>query len=91
MNQARTGTDNRTFNLVSVLYHSLESAATNEKYLRDAQGDRECEEFFREIEALAESGITLGCTATTFCPDATLTRRQMAAFLARALGLYWQY
>ena len=50
MNQARTGTDNRTFNLVSVLYHSLESAATNEKYLRDAQGDRECEEFFREIE-----------------------------------------
>ena len=48
-------------------------------------------QFFREIEALAESGITLGCTATTFCPNATLTRRQMAAFLARALGLYWQY
>ena len=48
-------------------------------------------QFFREVEALAESGITLGCTATTFCPDAPLTRRQMAAFLARALGLYWQY
>jgi hypothetical protein len=48
-------------------------------------------QFFREVEALAESGITLGCTATTFCPEAPLTRRQMAAFLARALGLYWQY
>lgn len=48
-------------------------------------------QFFAEIEALADSGITLGCTATTFCPDAPLTRRQMAAFLARALGLYWQY
>ena len=48
-------------------------------------------QFFAEVEALAESGITLGCTATTFCPDAPLTRRQMAAFLARALGLYWQY
>jgi S-layer homology domain len=47
--------------------------------------------FFREIEALAASGITLGCTATTFCPDAALTRAQVAAFLARALGLYWQY
>ena len=47
-------------------------------------------QFFREVEALAESGITLGCTATTFCPDAPLTRRQMAAFLARALGLYRQ-
>ncbi len=48
-------------------------------------------QLFREVEALAESGITLGCTPTTFCPDAPLTRRQMAAFLARALGLYWQY
>ena len=48
-------------------------------------------QFFAEVEALAASGITLGCTATTFCPDSPLTRRQMAAFLARALGLYWQY
>ena len=48
-------------------------------------------QFFAEIEALKASGITLGCTVTEFCPDTTLTRRQMAAFLARALGLYWQY
>jgi hypothetical protein len=44
-------------------------------------------QFFREIEALANTGVTGGCTATQFCPDATVTRRQMAAFLARALGL----
>ena len=44
-------------------------------------------QFFAEIEALKASGITAGCTATQFCPDTTVTRRQMAAFLARALGL----
>jgi hypothetical protein len=48
-------------------------------------------QFFREVEALAASGITQGCTATTFCPDATVTRRQMAAFLARAMGLGYSY
>lgn len=48
-------------------------------------------QFFREIEALAKSGITQGCTATTFCPDATVTRRQMAAFLARAMGLGYSF
>lgn len=47
--------------------------------------------FFAEVEALAASGITAGCTGTQFCPEAPLTRRQMAAFLARALGLYYQY
>ena len=41
----------------------------------------------RASTALAASGITRGCTATTFCPDATITREQMAAFLDRALHL----
>src|SRR5262245_41164374 len=44
---------------------------------------------FRYIEALVASGITAGCGVGTYCPDATLTRRQMAVFLAKALGLYW--
>lgn len=44
-------------------------------------------QFFREVEALALSGVTSGCTATTFCPENFVTRRQMAAFLSRALGL----
>ena len=45
--------------------------------------------FFQYVEALAASGITSGCTATKFCPNAPLTRGQMAVFLARALGLHW--
>ena len=47
--------------------------------------------FFQFIEALAKSGITGGCNASPplFCPDAPLTRGQMAVFLAKALGLQW--
>lgn len=45
--------------------------------------------FFQHIEALAGSGITSGCDADSFCPNAPLTRGQMAAFLATALGLNW--
>ncbi|HYX45758.1 MAG TPA: S-layer homology domain-containing protein, partial [Sphingomicrobium sp.] len=45
---------------------------------------------YQYIEALKASGITGGCgDGTTFCPDANLTRRQMAIFLAKALGLHW--
>ena len=44
---------------------------------------------FQFIEALVQSGITAGCGSGNYCPDATLTRRQMAVFLAKALGLYW--
>ncbi|HSK91725.1 MAG TPA: S8 family serine peptidase [Euzebyales bacterium] len=36
---------------------------------------------------MADSGITTGCGPTTFCPDATVTRAQMASFLVRALEL----
>jgi plastocyanin len=47
--------------------------------------------FYRYIEALVASGITAGCAATPpqYCPDAPLTRGQMAVFLARGLGLFW--
>ena len=44
---------------------------------------------FQFIEALASSGITVGCGTNIYCPDAPLTRRQMAVFLAKALGLHW--
>ena len=45
---------------------------------------------FKQIEALVDSGITGGCGGDNFCPDDTLTRAQMAVFLAKALGLYFQ-
>ena len=41
------------------------------------------------INRLAASGITLGCTTSghSFCPDEPVTRAQMASFLARAFDL----
>jgi len=35
------------------------------------------------VDWLAEAGITLGCTATNYCPAGTVTRAEMAAFLWR--------
>lgn len=46
--------------------------------------------FEGDIEWLANAGITAGCNPPAndrFCPDAQLTRGQMAAFLDRALDL----
>jgi hypothetical protein len=45
--------------------------------------------FYQYIEALAAAGITSGCGGGNFCPDAAVTRGQMAVFLAKALGLHW--
>ncbi len=42
------------------------------------------------IEAIAEAGITTGCNPPAndrYCPGQTVSRGQMAAFIARALGL----
>jgi hypothetical protein len=49
--------------------------------------------FYQFIEALAASGITGGCNAAPplYCPTASLTRGQMAVFLAKALGMHWPY
>ena len=40
-----------------------------------------------DINRLAQSGITLGCDANSYCPHEPVTRAQMAAFLSRALQL----
>lgn len=39
------------------------------------------------INALAAAGITGGCRADAFCPRSSVTREQMASFLARAAHL----
>jgi hypothetical protein len=36
------------------------------------------------IEELASLGVTAGCGAKVYCPNATVTRQQMAAFLLKA-------
>ena len=41
----------------------------------------------REIAALEASGITSGCSTTSFCPDRSVTRAEMAAFIVRGFSL----
>jgi spore germination protein YaaH len=43
--------------------------------------------FRGDILWIANEGITAGCGVERFCPKATVTREQMASFLARALNL----
>src|SRR5438105_6161940 len=45
--------------------------------------------FYQYIQALVASGATAGCGGGNYCPDAAVTRGQMAVFLARSLGLFW--
>jgi hypothetical protein len=45
--------------------------------------------FFQFVEALARSGITSGCGGGNYCPDAPLTRGQMAVLLSLGLGLHF--
>jgi serine protease AprX len=62
--------------------------------LAASSGDRFIDDdesvFEADIEALAASGITVGCNPPRndrFCPEDTVTRAQMAAFLVRGLNL----
>ncbi len=41
----------------------------------------------RWIEQLANEGITSGCGPNLYCPNATVTRAQMAVFLVRTFNL----
>jgi hypothetical protein len=53
--------------------------------------DDDASVFEKDIEKIAAAGITLGCNPprnSWFCPNAHVTRGQMAAFLVRALDLY---
>ena len=51
--------------------------------------DDNTSQFEDDIDAIAEAGIPRGCdaTGTRYCPNATVTRGEMAAFLSRTLNL----
>lgn len=53
----------------------------------DAFGDDEGSVFEADIDALAASGTTTDCAPERFCPDAPVTRGQLASLLDRALDL----
>jgi hypothetical protein len=48
--------------------------------------DDDASRFEAEIQALAKSGITVGCSETHYCPNDSVTREQMATFLMRSFG-----
>jgi PKD repeat protein len=39
---------------------------------------------FKYVQRLVEDGITYGCSQTSYCPDATVNRAQMATFIIRS-------
>ena len=69
--------------MAAFLDRALSLPRTTTDFFTDDNGTT----FEANINRLAASGITKGCTATTFCPTATVTRGQMAAFLDRAFAL----
>jgi hypothetical protein len=88
---AGDGFDGATkFNNVSIAYRRAVSPAPLNATFNDVPVSHP---FFQYVEALGQSGITGGCNASPplYCPDAPLTRAQMAAFLAKALGLHWPF
>ncbi len=40
---------------------------------------------FRQIQNMRETGVTVGCTVTTFCPEGTIARAEAAVFIVRSL------
>jgi hypothetical protein len=69
--------------MASFLVRALDlPAATDPDHFRDDDGSTH----EADIDSLFEAGITSGCAADLYCPSASVTRGQMAAFLYRAFA-----
>ncbi len=73
---------------VEIHWRRTVSPAPATATFNDVPPDHWC---FRYVESLAAAGITAGCGGGNYCPEAPVTRDQMAVFLASALGLHWPY
>jgi S-layer family protein len=76
--------NNVKFTAVRVRYHLQVSPAPLTATFNDVPIEHPQ---FQFIEALVDAGVTAGCGSGNYCPNANLTRGQMAVFLAKALGL----
>ena len=54
---------------------------------KDWFADDDGSPFEDDINRLAAAGVTVGCDVARYCPDRVVRRDEMAAFLARSLGL----
>lgn len=68
--------------MAAFLTRALDLPATTVDFFTDD----ETSIFEDAINRLAASGITKGCGPAAYCPEDTVTRGQMAAFLVRGLG-----
>jgi len=68
--------------MASFISRALELPATEDDFFDD-DGSSSHE---LNINRFADAGITNGCAPSLYCPVASVTRGQMAAFLHRALG-----
>lgn len=71
--------------MAGFLVNALQLPATSRDYFTDDESSP----LEDSINRLAAAGITAGCGSGRFCPTATVTRGQMAAFLGRAFKLRW--
>jgi hypothetical protein len=68
--------------MASFLARALGLPAASADYF----SDDEASPHEADINRLAQSGVTLGCGPSSYCPSALITRDQMAAFLFRAFA-----
>jgi reprolysin-like metallo-peptidase family M12B/S-layer family protein len=73
-----TNTRSATITIGSLTFTVLQGAA----FLDVPQGHL----FYNEIGKLSARGITVGCGGSNYCPEALVTREQMAVFIIRAMG-----
>ncbi len=78
--------DSLQFRQVNVYYRLQVSPAPATATFADVPTNHT---YFRAVEALAAAGITSGCGGGNYCVNGTVTRGEVAAFLARALGLHF--
>ncbi len=69
--------------LATFIMRALNLQPTSRDYFNDDNGSVH----EPAINAVAAAGISTGCSSGRFCPTQSVTREQMAGFLANALGL----
>lgn len=68
--------------MAAFLVRALSLPPATQDYFSDDNGNS----LEGSINALAQAGLTGGCGGDKYCPDASVSREQMAAFLKRAFG-----
>ncbi len=68
--------------MASFLARALAPPSTEEDFFADDDGAT----YEHAVNRLAAAGIVSGCGEGSFCPNGSVTREQMAAFLYRAFG-----